>query len=855
MNKSRSLWILIGVVCLFAFLTVSGDASPAIGAELTPGEMLEQAWQNAQEAGSYRFLSDIDQLLIPRPVPEMIGQQESTLNLTSDGAVILPDQAYLEMGVADDQNSRSVVILRDGQQSFMLQNGELKQVENVLNLASQTNDMLGYLAAANQVTLLETPTGHPNLQRYGFIIDGPQYAEYVRLQAEAALKAEPGAPQGLSIKPMPVLEQLSGQGELWVNEAGLPVREIIKLEIPEVNPQYSARISITANFSAYGKVDALPTAVQDAGGTWRLEGSLSDEVFPFEGESTGLENSAAIPTETSQALEPAWWTRFLPTLPLQVSPSATVLFGVALLAAVFILYYRRNPKRCYAITVVTIITAMVLSPVLESAGLVRYFERKALAAEESAAGTSELLQTLGFDTNQSSNAATLETSAVQANIGRTITPGSPVRPNQALLQQESGDDLLVRCGQGTEGVDSDSDGLDDPLELCLGTNLYDADSDGDSIPDKAEIDGFNLGNIHWDSNPMEPDSNGDGTMDTLEWAATTAAPNGQAVSFDIDGDSLPNLFHQHDDGDAVPDVHDLSPFALSGYTTTADLSLSGGATNEYTSIEIQMQPEEPIHLRYTTTALDWPSDHRGNVKDLDDSTADLRLIPYLIVTTNKAPAADLGQKYGFRSWLDDNGQYVIMAPLAPVQESGAVHSFYAKIVYAPSNFTDLSWNAEMVWMAEMQNDYSVDWVVNSESKTLHEYQDSFRITGLKITKDHGYEAAVLGTPDQMYNLVLFRVLLGLSDTFKTHVKLEGQIEGQTALQQVASRFELPAASYLTYGVDPNFVSMTTPVQYGHMDAAVAGIGGELVPNFLNGNPLYDIEVGRCKDVEGNAVAS
>ena len=221
MNKSRNLWILISLVCLFAVLAVSGETSPANGAGLTPAQMLQQAWQNAQDTGSYRFLSDIDQLLIPRPVPEMIGQQETALSLTSDGAVVLPDQAYLEMGVADEQNSRSVVILRDGQQSFMLQNGELKPVENVLSLTSQTNDMLGYLAAANQVTLLDPPQGHPNLQRYGFIIDGPQYAEYVRQQAEAALKAEPGAPQGISIKPMPVLEQLSGQGELWVNEPGL----------------------------------------------------------------------------------------------------------------------------------------------------------------------------------------------------------------------------------------------------------------------------------------------------------------------------------------------------------------------------------------------------------------------------------------------------------------------------------------------------------------------------------------------------------------------------------------------------------------------------------------------------------
>jgi hypothetical protein len=99
--------------------------------------MLQQAWRNAREAGSYHLLSDINQTLMPRAVPEMIGQQEVVLNLSSDGAVLLPDQAYLEMRMTDAQSSSSVVILRDTRGTFLLQDGELKPV-NTLNLAAQS---------------------------------------------------------------------------------------------------------------------------------------------------------------------------------------------------------------------------------------------------------------------------------------------------------------------------------------------------------------------------------------------------------------------------------------------------------------------------------------------------------------------------------------------------------------------------------------------------------------------------------------------------------------------------------------------------------------------------------------------
>ena len=75
--------------------------------------MLQRAWQNVQSAGSYRFISDVDQTLIPRPVPEMIGQQETALSLALDGATVLPDRAYMDLRLVGAGHNDAVAMLRD----------------------------------------------------------------------------------------------------------------------------------------------------------------------------------------------------------------------------------------------------------------------------------------------------------------------------------------------------------------------------------------------------------------------------------------------------------------------------------------------------------------------------------------------------------------------------------------------------------------------------------------------------------------------------------------------------------------------------------------------------------------------
>ena len=66
---------------------------------------MAHAWERAREAGSYRFISTAEQNLVPRAIPEMIGQRNTMLTWQMDGALMLPDlsglaglSAYLLVG-------------------------------------------------------------------------------------------------------------------------------------------------------------------------------------------------------------------------------------------------------------------------------------------------------------------------------------------------------------------------------------------------------------------------------------------------------------------------------------------------------------------------------------------------------------------------------------------------------------------------------------------------------------------------------------------------------------------------------------------------------------------------------------
>ena len=68
------------------------------------------------------------------------------------------------------------------------------------------------------------------ITRYVFDLDGPQYAAYMRRSMEEQLRRQGQLPAGISLEMATEFIEMTGQGELWVDGSGLPMRQIIQFQ-------------------------------------------------------------------------------------------------------------------------------------------------------------------------------------------------------------------------------------------------------------------------------------------------------------------------------------------------------------------------------------------------------------------------------------------------------------------------------------------------------------------------------------------------------------------------------------------------------------------------------------------------
>ena len=91
-KHSHSFSWLVAVLCL---LTLALLVYPTVTSTAQCGGP-EAAWKRAREASAYHFTTDVEQTLIPRPLPSMIGQTDERVDMRIEGKVTLPDQARME---------------------------------------------------------------------------------------------------------------------------------------------------------------------------------------------------------------------------------------------------------------------------------------------------------------------------------------------------------------------------------------------------------------------------------------------------------------------------------------------------------------------------------------------------------------------------------------------------------------------------------------------------------------------------------------------------------------------------------------------------------------------------------------
>ncbi|MEE2828529.1 MAG: MYXO-CTERM sorting domain-containing protein [Myxococcota bacterium] len=181
-------------------------------------------------------------------------------------------------------------------------------------------------------------------------------------------------------------------------------------------------------------------------------------------------------------------------------------------------------------------------------------------------------------------------------------------------------------GSVCAALDTDGDGLTDPIELGLGTDPENVDSDGDGIDDLAEVgipdyprDSDNDGLI----DAVDSDDDGDG----LETADEDIDGDGDPTNDDTDSDGIPNYLDPDSDNDGLSDSEEVENETDPTEPDSDDDGLSDGE-------EVHEHGTDPLdpdtdgdsvddgdEIDAGTDPLD-PTNGEGGDDDVDDDDAD-----------------------------------------------------------------------------------------------------------------------------------------------------------------------------------------------------------------------------------------
>ncbi len=828
-RKIRFLAALLPTLGLVAFSLVAllwprmNLALPLVGSS-SPASALARAWQRAQEAGTYRLTSDVRQTLTPRALPANVGRGDSYAALRLEGEASLPDRARLTIVVGRltsepsagattgaawaGQGTEPVQLIMVGDQAYVGHDGQWRVVENPLGSAAPVADALSLLSVARDVAAVDVGSAFSS---YRFTIDGARYAEIQRERLQTLAQRE--LPPGVEVQAPAVYQRMSGTGQVWIDGDGLPRRVVVDLSLPGISASSDARVHAQVDYRDFGASIA------------RIEAPAGVAVAGQTPPSTGPHGGIA-----------------LPALPLPFDPAAFGVAAMAAAAAAVTWALARRRHALYAVVVVTVISSLVATPLAQASQVARFHER--VKARET---LPEALSGLGLT----------ESPHEPDRIAALAAQFSPAHPSPPTASTEAAGltTAVADCSVLPDGVDpngdDDGDGLSNKTERCQGTDYRLADTDGDGITDTLELQGFpvtvNGVTQIWTTDPLQRDSNHDGIDDGQEWNARWLASN--PASLDADGDGIPNAWDDDNDNDGVPDNTDLSPYKALPYRPSYQIGISkpGDTSHKdtYVYLDVQVQPQDLSHLRYTTTALDWPYDNQGQIQDLDNSTDDIKLIPMLSLSSTVS--LSLAAQYGVTVKADPAGSFRYLVPLSTVESNGAISAFEARLAFTPGESAaplQLS-GVRLGWLTQAKLDqqkcvaYSgttcATWGVDTtDSIVVSYYEPSFRVTGMTVGESANVQVALFGVPSapevsasgpdearEVFNLVS-----GMGMSYLAAL--------QPDLSDVVKRFTDSATPITeTWGVAAPV--KTAYNSYAHRDAALASTTMTTTQAFLGAN--------------------
>lgn len=799
------------LIVVFVVLTLIGwlPGKEAIAGR-EPTDVLEQAWGLAQQSGSYHYRSSVEQTIYPALTVQNAGRDPRVDHLGVEGQTdVLAETMSMTLWPDGSFNPQTGIEAKveNGQTYGRRGQGEWQELENTTDSFAPGGDPLGFLFGAvniedgglRQQTIDDLTLTY---QRYTFDLDGMALGNYLVSQTDRYEEKYGPLPAGTKLDTPQSFERLTGHGEIWINELGLPAHLSLFVDMPD-QPQIGQRVtaSITTDYSRFD-LNRLGQATQ-----------------PF-------------------YRDPAGWLAFrLPQLQTAIQQQllTSQLILLFVLAGFLSLRYWHS-RRFYGVVVSMVIVAMLFSPFLRGhyaqaySGRVEADQQTIQTEQEESQkqqNVQEAVQHLNdnWDAQQNPLAAGQEQATQEAQLTalsttdqNTILASGNDSDNDGLSDEDEifwgSCPYLVGtpeynsssyCTNVANPTDSDGDGLSDDTEVhYLNTFPTSADTDGDAITDTLEVNGFTYNGRIWYLNPNNEDTNNDGLPDSSECDLFVSGLLNLATSCgDSDQDGIPDFMDADNDGDLVPDKNDLSPMVANptnyGRQNPFSLTINNLTPSRPVLVDLQLRPQVAEHLQYYNHVLDWPYDDLGQIQrhlgttwanssnpDYQSAASnaangDIRLVPMLEVTipyTNghyanlPVNAAYYGTNRTLgvpvEEWLDKEvtepygilvddidpatGDLLMYVPLNPVLDNHETPVAYSgRVIYQPSQ---ANWGSpqhfRILWLVQMLTDECINPNDNPTTcarqdtfSIIHSYYETWQLTGLNISEQHNLDVALM----------------------------------------------------------------------------------------------------------------